>query len=247
MEVRIIKFCKTLWGNNVNGTRREKIDEDIKFTQAWTKLYYLDFTVYCYGKDNENAMIDAGFKTKLIYDKNFKYPDEHLWMHKINSFQEMAKDNDRFVYLDHDVALTSKLPDNFNHMFNGKQFLGSLRYYHNRKIPWDKIHPRKTVCASWLFMSNLVPDELEWIWGQLGKPRKEEIILRRWCELNGMNGKFTPELYWQLFEPHNIGGLDLFHLQNETVYHNRTNRGKSLFRHYNQAEIAQWYKNNPDA
>lgn len=221
-----MQFVRTLFGSS---GRWDKVKNDIKFIT--NHPYRVDYIVFTYGVDNHNMLLGEGVKSILIHNEPAMFDSTQLWAHKIYCWLKASELYDKFVYLDFDVTPVRPLPDNFDASLANKKLQVSLRKYVNVRCEWR--NPRDYVskllpCASWIYFGDKnIPKELWELWIQMGKIRREERVLAKYTEVNGV---FDINYFWENFEPH--GDTDYFHLKRETIYKNRENRGGSLFKHF---------------
>ena len=204
--------------------RRVKVGDDI---QRLKKVKYpLDSICYTYGKDNHQYLIDNNIKSVLLCDEDMMFADDQYWAHKLYVWQVASKTYDKFFYIDWDVLLMRPLPNTIGHLLKGKKFLASLRCYVNQKVTWRNDHKRKVPCASFMYFTKNIADELYNLWIDMGKPRKEELVLAKYTELDG---KLDLDYYYNMYEP-----KDLFILKNHTPF--KDVKGVNLdtyYRHFN--------------
>lgn len=224
-----MKFVRTLWGND---GRRLKVDKDIVF--CLNQKYTVPFVTYCYGENNYRQLVELGLDCKLLSKENRIYPPEQEFGHKLHTWVEAAKDYDKFIFLDWDVALTKPIPYNFEESLKDKQLQVSLRRYFNKKCFWRKEHKRKVPCASWVYFGdNTIPQKLYDIWVSMDKPWREELALAKFTEINN---KLDLNQYYATFEPR------WFTLLNEGIF--KDTDGITLFKHFNTKEIKYWVRKN---
>jgi len=218
-----MNFVRTLWGTD---GRRLKMNRDIQYVLK--AKYSFDFITYVYGKDNFKQLTDLGFSCKLLSEEDRIYPSKQEFGHKINTWKEASKDYEKFVYLDWDVFLMRQLPNNFDELFIGKDFMATLRIYHNRKTTWRKEHQRKVPCASWCYFGKKsVANTIHKIWKRdLKRCWREELALAKYTELNN---KLDLNYYYTMFE-----SIGLFCLRN-SVY--RDIDHNTLFKHQTKGRI----------
>lgn len=204
-----MKYIKTLWSKP---DRIKKVLKDID-----RNTDNIPYTCLTYGKELHNILKDKGVDSLLIYDKERKFPHQSEFGHKLWAIKLASEMYFNFIYLDHDVFLAKPIPEDIDAKLKGKRLQCSLRQYYNIRCRWTKHMPRKTPCASWIYIGDkYVANDLYNIWDKkLKRSWREETAIRMWTDMQSPEGKLDLDFYWNNFEP------EYFCLKNSTVFRNR--------------------------
>jgi hypothetical protein len=119
MDTRGIEFVRILWGNF----------KDIKPTPLYNE------TVYVWGLDNYNKLIDLGYKCVLMSNENTIHNNENTkFLHKLIGLKEASLNHNKFIFMDWDVELEKELDDEFFKEFDNKEFLMPTYSYPNEYL-----------------------------------------------------------------------------------------------------------------
>jgi hypothetical protein len=119
MDTRGIEFVRILWGDF----------KDIKLTPLYNE------TVYVWGSDNYNKVIDLGYKCVLMSNENTIHDNENTkFLHKLIGLKEASLNHDKFIFMDWDVEIERELDDDFFSEFEGKEFLMPTYSYPNEYL-----------------------------------------------------------------------------------------------------------------
>jgi hypothetical protein len=119
MDTRGIEFIRILWGDF----------KDIKPTPLYNE------TVYVWGSDNYNKLIDLGYKCVLMSNENTIHDNENTkFLHKLIGLKEASLKHDKFIFMDWDVEIERELDDEFFGEFDGKEFLMPTYSYPNEYL-----------------------------------------------------------------------------------------------------------------
>jgi len=108
MDTKGIEFVRILWG---------------EFNDIKPQPHYNE-TVYVWGLDNYNKLIDLGYKCILMSNENTIHDNENTkFLHKLIGLKEASLNHDKFIFMDWDVEIGRELDDDFFTEFDGKKFL----------------------------------------------------------------------------------------------------------------------------
>lgn len=204
-----MKYIKTLW------SKPDRIDKVLKDIDRRRDNF--PFTCLTYGEELHQKLLDKGIDSVLIHKEGRKFPPESEFGHKLWTLKMASEMFDNFIYLDHDVFLAKPIPEDIDSKLKPKRLQCSLRQYYNIRCRWTKHHPRKTPCASWIYIGDkAVANELYNIWDKrLKRSWREETAIRMWTDKQSPKGELDLDFYWNNFEP------EYFCLNNSSVYRNR--------------------------
>ena len=182
-------FVRGLWGNL--DIRKGKLKQDIQRIKE--NPFSEPFTVYVFGEDNYNLLINDGFKCILV-DKNPVMWDlkTRLYRHKLEVLVKASEDFDEFVCMDWDCIPTNPLPDNFwDKMSEKAPFQANLFQYRTKKCLWRNIDWRKVCNGGFLYIREKnIPFEFVKIYDGLSNWVEQQSILRA---QNGKKLRFREE------------------------------------------------------
>jgi len=199
-------FIRGLWGtlglfNNRWEARRTKIANDIKLVQSCK--YDVTDMAYIFGEDNYKQLVDMGFKCKLVDKKPIVWDlTKENFRHKLEIFEQAAKDFDEYIFLDWDCVRTKELPLDFWEVMNKKSKIqASLSMYNKMKVFWRPKDWRKVPCASFVyFREKNIASEIIKVWETMTDKWSEEVSMAKYMDSLMPNG-FNEADYKEMFEP----------------------------------------------
>ena len=153
------KFIRAIWGEN------DKIKNDVSCFLE--KSVHFPFTIYCFGRENYNFIIEKGFKdVVLLSEENFLFHGvSEQYIHKIYVMKKALEHFDEVIFVDWDVILLKELPKNFWELFHeGEDIKAPLYYYEihlrgrkrkkNKKLPEGYKDPVSLPSAAFVYLRN---------------------------------------------------------------------------------------------
>ena len=202
-------FIRVLWGTQKEGddfsrNKREIVNDDVEVLSRNKFDSLLNPITFIFGRDNYRYMIDQGFTSCVMLDKNpwpKIYENQHFFAPKFAAYQAATDYFDEFVFLDIDCMPVKPLPDNFWEEHAKKEAIqGSLMLYMVRVAGWRDRDKRKVPCGCYVYIRDKkIPSALIQLGKDYPNAHNDEDLMARYIDDNIANN-------WQ--------GLDYYLNQN---------------------------------